>query len=186
MHVDPNSTKTKISTEQDIDRTLLRMSYEIVEKHQGAENLVLVGIRRRGEFLARRLVTRISEIENRPIPLGLLDITFYRDDIREKANLQPELNGTDIPFDVTGKRIILVDDVLYTGRTVRAALDELTDLGRPASIELCVLVDRGWRELPVMANYIGRSMTTFANQQIDVKVQELDGENAVYLIERKP
>lgn len=179
-----NATVTKIMSESDVERSLVRMAYELIERHQGSENLALVGIRRRGEFLARKLAAKIEEIEKRPTLLGFLDITFYRDDIREKK-IQPELNATEIPFDVTGKYIVLVDDVLYTGRTVRAALDELMDLGRPACIELAVLVDRGHRELPIFANFTGKTITTFSNQQVNVKVPEIDGEESVYLLARK-
>lgn len=173
---------TKIIDQKDFDRTLARLSHEILEKNKGAGNLVLVGIRTRGEFVAKRIAKKIKEIENRELKIGFLDITLYRDDLRDKLN-QPILKGTEIPFDVSGRDIILIDDVLFTGRTVRAALDELVDLGRPASIQLAVFVDRGHRELPIRADYVGKNIPTSFNEKVKVCLKEIDGEDAVYLIE---
>jgi len=170
-----------VISKADFERTLTRLAYEIVEKNKGAENIALVGIRTRGEFLAKRLAQKINTIEKITIALGFLDITFYRDDLQGKLN-QPVIKGTEIAFDVTGKNIILVDDVLFTGRTIRAAMDELIDMGRPASIQLAVLVDRGRRELPIMANFVGKAITTTLDQEVKVKMKEIDGEDGVVLI----
>lgn len=172
-------TSTVIS-KTDFERTLTRLAYEIVERNKGAENIALVGIRTRGEFLAKRLSQKINAAEKISVDLGFLDITFYRDDL-EKKSTQPVVQGTDIAFDVTGKTIILVDDVLYTGRTVRAAMDELIDHGRPAFIQLAVLIDRGLRELPIMANFVGKNVSTTTEQTIKVKMKETDGEDCVML-----
>lgn len=172
----------RLIDQQGFDRTLTRLAHEIVEQNKGSADLVIVGIRTRGEFLARRLADKIRAIEGRDLPLGLLDITLYRDDLRGKLN-QPLLQATEIPFDVTGKHIILVDDVLYTGRTVRAALGELVDLGRPATIQLVVMIDRGHRELPIKADYVGKNIPTARNQEVSVMMQEVDGQDAVLLIE---
>jgi pyrimidine operon attenuation protein/uracil phosphoribosyltransferase len=166
------------------ERTLTRLAHEIIERNKGAENIALVGIRTRGEFLAQRLVHRIQQIEHRELQFGFLDITLYRDDLREKLN-QPIMKGTLISFDVTGKDIILVDDVLYTGRTIRAALDELIDLGRPASIQLAVMIDRGHRQLPIKADFVGKSIPTAADEEVRVHMKEIDGEDAVVLVTRE-
>jgi pyrimidine operon attenuation protein/uracil phosphoribosyltransferase len=163
------------------ERTLTRLAHEILEHNKGAENIALVGIRTRGEFLAQRLVKRIQQIEHRELPFGFLDITLYRDDLREKLN-QPIMKGTVIAFDITGKDIILVDDVLFTGRTIRAALDELIDLGRPDSIQLAVMIDRGHRELPIKADFVGKSIPTAPDEEVRVLMKEVDGEDAVVLI----
>jgi pyrimidine operon attenuation protein/uracil phosphoribosyltransferase len=176
------ATSTKILDQKNFERTLIRLAHEILEKNKGAENLVLVGIRTRGEFLAKRIAKKINEIEHRDIRVGLLDITLYRDDLRENLS-QPILRGTDIKFDVSGRDIILIDDVLFTGRTIRAALDELVDMGRPASIQLAVLIDRGHRELPIRADFVGKNIPTSVNEKVKVSMKEVDGEDGVNLIE---
>ena len=168
---------------QGFQRTLTRLAHEILELNKGSETIALVGIRTRGEFLPRRLAKKIQEIEHRELQVGFLDITLYRDDLRGKLN-QPILKGTDIMFDIAGKNIILIDDVLYTGRTVRAALDALIDLGRPATIQLAVLVDRGHRELPIKADFIGKNCPTSPNEEVRVLMKEIDDEDAVVLVEK--
>jgi len=176
--------KTQLMTAAEIDRTLLRLAHEIVEKADTAR-LVLVGIRRRGVPLAQRLATLISGIEKRPVPVGILDITLYRDDLSLVAE-QPVVHSTEIHFPVDAKTVILVDDVLYTGRTVRAALDALFDLGRPQRVQLCVLIDRGHRELPIEATYVGRTVQTAANEMVEVRLHESDPEaqERVFLVEK--
>jgi pyrimidine operon attenuation protein/uracil phosphoribosyltransferase len=153
-----------------------------VERHKGAEGLAIVGIRTRGEHLARRLAQKIEELEGKSMQVGILDITLYRDDLRGRLD-QPQLKSTEILFDVTGQVVVLVDDVLFTGRTIRSALNALTDLGRPSLIELLVLVDRGHRELPIKADFIGKNIPTALSQEIKVMMTEVDGEDAVYLQE---
>ncbi|CUS85272.1 bifunctional pyr operon transcriptional regulator/uracil phosphoribosyltransferase PyrR [Candidatus Kryptobacter tengchongensis] len=175
--------KEKIMDADDIERTLNRLVYEIVERNKGSKNLAVVGIRTRGEFLAKRIAEKISKLENNQIPVGILDITFYRDDIRLKLR-QPEVKTTEINFSIDDRDIILVDDVLFTGRTVRAALDELMDFGRPKTVQLVVLIDRGNRELPIQADFVGRRVKTSLNEEIRVKLREVDGEDSVILIER--
>jgi pyrimidine operon attenuation protein/uracil phosphoribosyltransferase len=173
--------KAQIMDERGFERTLKRLAHEILEKNKGASNLVVVGIRTRGEFLAQRVTKTIQDLENVTLQIGFLDITLYRDDLMGKLE-QPQLQGTDIMFDIEGKDVILVDDVLYTGRTIRAALDELIDLGRPNTIQLAVLVDRGHRQLPIRADYVGKNVPTAANESIRVHVKEVDGEDAVLLM----
>ena len=165
-----------------MERTLSRMAHEMVERNKDIEHLVIIGMQTRGVKLAQRIVQKVLEIEKRPIPFGILDITLYRDDYRAKLK-QPQVQVTDIPFAIDHTNIILVDDVLYTGRTVRAALDELMDFGRPQSIQLAVLIDRGHRELPIKADYVGSEVTTSQNEEISVKVKEIDGEDRVDLVE---
>ncbi|MCS7229963.1 MAG: bifunctional pyr operon transcriptional regulator/uracil phosphoribosyltransferase PyrR [Candidatus Kryptonium sp.] len=174
--------KEKIMDAEDIERTLNRLAYEIIERNKGSKNLAIVGIRTRGEFLARRLAEKISKLENTEIPVGILDITFYRDDVRLKLR-QPEVKTTEISFPVDDKDIILVDDVLFTGRTVRSALDELIDFGRPKTVQLVVLIDRGNRELPIQADFVGKKVKTSLNEEIKVNLKEVDGEDSVLLIE---
>lgn len=157
-----------------IDRALVRMAHEIHEHHKGVQNLALVGIRTRGVFLAERLRTKFKEITGTELPLGVLDITLYRDDLSE-VGPNPEVHRTDLPFDLKEKVIILVDDVLYTGRTIRAALDALIDYGRPRAIQLAVLVDRGHRELPIRADYVGKNMPTSMRERVIIRLQESDG-----------
>ncbi|MBI5215253.1 MAG: bifunctional pyr operon transcriptional regulator/uracil phosphoribosyltransferase PyrR [Ignavibacteriae bacterium] len=178
------NNRTRLLDEKDFERILTRLAHEILERNKGAGNIALVGIRTRGEFLARRLNEKIKSLEGKEIPLGFLDITLYRDDLREKHQ-QPVLLGTYIKFDITGKHLILIDDVLFTGRTVRSALSELVDLGRPASIQLAVFIDRGHRELPIKADYVGKNIPTSLQQEVQVCMKELDGEDAVYLKELK-
>jgi pyrimidine operon attenuation protein/uracil phosphoribosyltransferase len=174
--------QTKIIDAAGFRRTVNRLAHEVVERNRGAEDLVLVGIRTRGDFLARRLAVMIEEIEGKRVQVGSLDITLYRDDLRGRLD-QPQLKSTEILFDLTGKVVVLVDDVLFTGRTVRAALNALMDIGRPARIQLLVLVDRGHRELPVKADIVGKNVPTSVKQEIRVLMTEVDGEDGVYLIE---
>jgi len=173
---------TKVIDAQGFERTLTRLAHEILERNKGSESIALVGIRTRGEYLARRLARKIQEIEHKELRIGFLDITLYRDDLRVKVN-QPILKGTEIPFDVTGMNIILIDDVLFTGRTVRAALDVLVDHGRPASIQLAVLADRGHRELPIKADFVGKNIPTSDDEEVRVLMSELDGEDAVIILQ---
>jgi len=170
----------EVLDEQGIDRALMRIAHEIVERSKGAENLVLIGIRSRGVHLARRLASRLKEIEGVEVPVGALDITLYRDDIGEEG-FHATLRRTDIPFPVADKAVILVDDVLYTGRTIRAALDGIIDLGRPRLIQLAVLIDRGHRELPIRADYVGKNLPTARSEDVQVMLQEEDGKNSVAL-----
>lgn len=163
-------------------RTINRLAHEIIERNKGAETIGIVGIRTRGDFMALRIAQKISKMENISIPIGSLDITLYRDDLRGKIH-QPQLKTTDILYDITNKNIILVDDVLFTGRTVRSALNALIDLGRPASIQLAVMIDRGHRQLPIKADFVGKNIPTSYQQQIQVMMSEIDGEDSVYLFE---
>lgn len=165
-----------------MNRALYRMAHEILERNKGTQDLAFVGIRRRGVPLAQRLAAKVAEIEGTRLPVGILDITLYRDDLTERHEW-PRLQKTEIPFAVQGRRIVLVDDVLYTGRTVRAALDALLDLGRPQSIQLAVLVDRGHRELPIRADYVGKNVPTSRREVVEVRVTEIDGEDGVALYE---
>ena len=173
--------KAQIIDEAGFERTITRLAHEILEKNKGAESIVIVGIRTRGEFIARRIARKIEEVEGVTLKIGSLDITLYRDDLLGKLE-QPQLKGTDIIFDLNDKNIILIDDVLYTGRTIRAALDELIDLGRPKTIQLAVLVDRGHRQLPIRADYVGKNVPTSSSESIRVHVREVDGEDAVLLM----
>ena len=167
----------------EIERTLVRLAHEIVEKNNGGSNLGLVGIKRRGIPLAQRLAGMIEKIERHPVEVGTLDISFYRDDL-STSGLRPVVTPGAIGFDVNGRDIILMDDVLYTGRTIRAALDALFDHGRPKSVQLLVLIDRGHRELPIEATYTGRSIPTSSREIIEVKLNEVDGQEQVLLVER--
>ena len=164
-------------------RTLARIAHEIAERHPDMKGLALVGVRSRGVPLARRLARRLEEATGNTPPVGALDITLYRDDFTTIA-AQPITRGTDIPFSIDARTVVLVDDVLFTGRTVRAALDQLIDFGRPARIELAVLVDRGHRELPIRADYAGKTMTTAHEEVVQVLLEEEDGRDAVLLLER--
>jgi pyrimidine operon attenuation protein/uracil phosphoribosyltransferase len=166
-----------------IERTLRRMAEEIVETNEGTGNLVMVGIQRRGVQLAERMVRMIEEREGERPPLGSLDITLYRDDL-QTVGPRPVVGPTNLPWNLDGKRLVIVDDVLFTGRTIRAALDELTDFGRASRIQLAVLVDRGGRELPIHADVVGRKVETKTDQRVDVLIQELDGRDAVVLASR--
>ncbi|GHG23349.1 bifunctional pyr operon transcriptional regulator/uracil phosphoribosyltransferase [Deinococcus indicus] len=172
--------KAIILTPDEVRRALTRIAHEIIERNKGAENLALIGVHTRGIPLARRLAEKLSALEGVDVPTGMLDITLYRDDLSEVAQ-QPIIRETQVPFDLRDRRVILVDDVLYTGRTVRAALDALIDLGRPAGIQLAVLVDRGHRELPIRADYVGKNLPTAASEVVKVKVQETDDVDSVEL-----
>lgn len=174
--------KSRVMEPDDIRRAVTRVAHEILERNKGAAELAIVGVHTRGIPLAARIAARVSELEGVDVPSGKLDITLYRDDLSE-VGLQPIVRRTEVPFDIARKRIVLVDDVLYTGRTARAALDALIDLGRPAGIQLAVLVDRGHRELPIRADYVGKNMPTARNEVVKVKLQEIDGEDAVELWE---
>ncbi len=173
--------KAKLIDEEGFNRTITRLAHEILERNKGSKNLVLVGMRTRGEFIGSRILQKIKDIDNSEPNFGVLDVTLYRDDFRTRLK-QPEISVTNITFDVNDKDIILIDDVLYTGRTVRAALDALMDLGRPNSIQLCVLVDRGHRELPIKADFVGKNTPTSINEEVRVRIKETDGEDAVYLV----
>ncbi len=173
--------KSELMDGEGVTRTLLRLTHEILEKNKGAKNLVIVGIRNRGDCLAQRIIKHIEEIEGVQTPLGILDITLYRDDFQRITD-RPVVQETDFPFDLTDKRVVLVDDVLYTGRTIRAALGALIDYGRPALIQLAVLVDRGHRELPIKADYVGKNVPTAFGEEIQVKLKEVDGEDNVLLL----
>ena len=160
----------------------MRIAHEIVEKNKGTEGLCLVGIRNRGVYLAERLAGCIRKIENKEVPVGILDITLYRDDLTLVAS-HPLVRKTEIDFDINDKILVLVDDVLYTGRTIRAALDALIDFGRPKSIQLAVLVDRGHRELPIRADYVGKNIPTAQNESVEVRLEEVDGKDEVVIRE---
>src|SRR6476660_6006074 len=165
-----------------MSRALTRMSHEILERNRGLDEIALVGIRRRGVPLARRIARALREINGDEVPTGALDITLYRDDLmRHPVGPQPVVRRTEIPFSIDGKRILLVDDVLYTGRTIRAALDALIDFGRPQSIQLVVLVDRGHRELPIKADYVSKNVPTSARQSVQVRLQEIDGADEILI-----
>ena len=166
---------------EDIGRALARIAHEIVERNKGVENVVLVGMRTRGVPLAKRIAETVENFEGIPIPVGTLDIGLYRDDI-SPAQLKSAVQDTDIPTDVTDKRIILVDDVLYTGRSIRAAMDALMDLGRPKSIQLAVLIDRGHRELPIRSDYVGKNIPSSRDEEIQVQLEETDGTDAVTIV----
>ena len=175
--------KRQLMSASEIDRTLVRLAHEVLEKTTDLDQLAFVGIKRRGVPLAERLAAKIQSLENLKIPVGILDINLYRDDLSTVSE-RPVLNARQIDFPVVGKDIVLMDDVLYTGRTIRSALDALFDHGRPARVQLLVLIDRGHRELPIEARYIGRMVQTTANEIIEVKFQEIDGQERVLLVER--
>jgi pyrimidine operon attenuation protein/uracil phosphoribosyltransferase len=170
-----------LMSEQDMERALVRIAHEIVERNKGAHNLVLVGMQTRGVPLAKRLAFTIKQLENVEVPVGSLNISLYRDDL-SSLYLKPIVQRTDVPTDVTGKQIVLVDDVFYTGRSIRAAMDAIMDLGRPQTIQLAVLVDRGHRELPIRADYVGKNIPTARNEEVSVYVAEVDGKNEVTII----
>lgn len=165
----------------DIRRALTRIAHEIIEKNRGASNLALIGIRTKGAPIAERLAEIIGQIEGTKVPSGALDISLYRDDY---ATRRTSVGRTEIPFDVSGKTIILVDEVVYTGRTVRSALDALIDMGRPSAIQLAVLVDRGHRELPIRPDYVGKNLPTSHREVVDVQLKEIDGEDKVFILKR--
>ena len=178
-------TEKQILSTDDIRRAITRIAHEIAERNDGVDNTILVGIRRRGVPLAERISATLAEIEGARLPIGTLDITLYRDDL-EMRGLAPVVGPTRIPIDITSHTVILVDDVLYTGRTVRAALDALADLGRPARIQLAVLVDRGHRELPIRADFVGKNVPTAGDERIEVRLREIDGDDdGVYIVRRQ-
>lgn len=174
-------TKATVMDGEAISRAVTRVAHEILEANKGAGGIALVGIVTRGAALAETLAERIAEIEGANVPVGTLDISFYRDDVATR--MSPEVHRTDIPFDVEGRDIILVDDVLYTGRTIRAAMDAIMDYGRPCSIQLAVLVDRGHRELPIRADYVGKNVPSSRKERVRVSLAGLDGADAVEILE---
>jgi pyrimidine operon attenuation protein / uracil phosphoribosyltransferase len=174
--------KARILDQETMARSLMRIAHEIVEKNKGTRDLCLVGIRTRGVYLARRLAANIKSIENKEIPVGILDITLYRDDLTLIAS-HPVVHKTEIDFDITGKNLVLVDDVLYSGRTIRAALDALIDLGRPRTIQLAVLIDRGHRELPIRPDYVGKNIPTAKNETVEVRLSETEGSDEAAIVE---
>jgi pyrimidine operon attenuation protein/uracil phosphoribosyltransferase len=170
-----------------VSRTITRIAHEIVERNRTLDDLALVGIRSRGEHLARRLAEQLQQIAGRVVPTGALDITLYRDDLmRQAVGPQPLVRSTEIPFSIDDRTILLVDDVLYTGRTVRAALDALIDFGRPQAIQLVVLVDRGHRELPIKADYVGKNLPTSRRESVQVRLEEVDGDDEVVINGEEP
>ncbi|CUO98252.1 bifunctional pyrimidine regulatory protein PyrR/uracil phosphoribosyltransferase [Clostridium baratii] len=176
--------KANLLDDKAIKRSLIRISHEIIEKNKGVEDVVLLGIKRRGYPLAERISKQINEIEGIKVPVGSVDITLYRDDLT-KANDMPEVQSLDLGVDVKGKTIILVDDVLYTCRTVRAAIDAVIDVGRPKGIQLAVLIDRGHKELPIRADYVGKNIPTSREEIVGVKILEIDGEDSVKIYENE-
>lgn len=175
--------KIRVLDKDALSRAILRIAHEILEKNKGTKDLCLIGIRNRGAYLAKRLGDSIEKIEQEKVEVGVLDITLYRDDLTLIA-AQPVVHKTEIDFDITGKNIVLVDDVLYSGRTVRAAMDALIDLGRPKLIQLAVLVDRGHRELPIRADFVGKNIPTSQNETVEVRLQEVDGADEVVIVEK--
>ena len=175
--------KAKVLDKEALNRSVLRIAHEILEKNKGTKELCLIGIRNRGAYLAKRLSSCIEKIEGQSIPVGVLDITLYRDDLTLIAS-QPVVHKTEIDFEITDKTIVLVDDVLYTGRTIRAALDALIDFGRPKSIQCAVLIDRGHRELPIRADFVGKNIPTAKNETIEVRLEEVDGKDEVVIMEQ--
>ncbi|TYO97966.1 bifunctional pyr operon transcriptional regulator/uracil phosphoribosyltransferase PyrR [Desulfallas thermosapovorans] len=175
--------KARIIDQDGIRRALTRIAHEIIERNKGTDNLVLIGIRRRGVPLARRLAGKIKQIEGSQVPVGILDITLYRDDL-SSLNHQPVVRQTEVNFSIEGKKVVLVDDVLYTGRTIRAALDAVIDLGRPRSIQLAALIDRGHRELPIRADYVGKNVPTARRELVEVRLSETDGMDEVVIMEK--
>jgi pyrimidine operon attenuation protein/uracil phosphoribosyltransferase len=172
--------KATILTKEEISRAITRISHEILEKNKDSGGLAIVGIRSRGFFIAERISVSINNLEGKELPVGALDITLYRDDL-SVVSQQPMVHKTEIDFDIEGKNVILVDDVLYTGRTIRCALDALIDFGRPKTIQLAVLVDRGHRELPIRADYVGKNLPTSQKEAVQVKLEEMDGEDIVFI-----
>jgi len=170
--------ETVIFSQEDIERSLKRLTHELIEANHGVDNLVIVGIYTRGKFLAQRIVNLIESFEGKTVPLGELDITLYRDDANSTFK---EAQQSIMPMDITGKHVILVDDVVFSGRTIRAAMDALNDYGRPASVQLLVLLDRGHRELPISANYVGKNVPTAKTERVNVRLQEVDGQEQVTL-----
>ena len=176
--------KAQVLDKENIDRALKRIAHEIIEQNEGIENVAVIGIKNRGAKLAVRIAEKLEEIAKTEIPLGAIDITLYRDDLTEIAE-QPVFKGTEIDFDITGKKIVLVDDVLFTGRTVRCALSEIVDYGRPANIQLAVLIDRGHRELPIRPDYVGKNIPTSVSESVEVRLEETDGVEEVVIFEEE-
>lgn len=174
--------KARIMDARAMDRAIQRIGYEVIERNKGMENVVLIGIQRRGVPLSRRIAEHIGRVENATVPVGCLDITFYRDDLSLLAE-HPVLNGTDIPFGITDRDVVLVDDVLFTGRTARAAMDAIVEVGRARTIQLAVLIDRGHRELPIRADYVGKNVPTSRNEMVSVRLAPFDDEEAVVLMD---
>jgi len=180
---DKMKEKTKVLDKDNMGRAVMRIAHEILEKNKGTKDLCLIGIRNRGVYLAERLSACIKKIDNETVLVGILDITLYRDDLTMIA-AHPVVHKTEIDFDINEKTVVLVDDVLYTGRTIRAALDALIDFGRPKSIQLAVLIDRGHRELPIRADYVGKNIPTAKNETVEVRLGEVDGNDEVVIIEK--
>ncbi|MEX0721076.1 MAG: bifunctional pyr operon transcriptional regulator/uracil phosphoribosyltransferase PyrR [Balneolaceae bacterium] len=174
--------KAKIMTSEDLDRTYLRFAHQFLEPYDDNSRLAVIGMQTRGVHIGKRIISEIKNTFETEIDFGVLDVTFYRDDYRSKLKM-PEVKVTEIPFDLYDRDIVLVDDVLYTGRTVRSAMDALMSYGRPRSIKFCCMIDRGHRELPIAADYKGMYVPTYENEEVRVKVKELDGEDAVYVVE---
>lgn len=174
--------KAQIMDEAALNRALMRISHEIAEKNKGVDNLLLVGIRRRGEPIARRIQANVEKIEGVTVPSGSIDIRFYRDDLTALSE-SPQVRRTELPFDVTDRDVVLVDDVLYTGRTARAAIEAVFSCGRPRSIQFAVLVDRGHRELPIRADFVGKNIPTSRSELVEVRLPEYDGETGVFLMD---
>ena len=170
-----------ILSEADIQRAVIRISHEIIEHNQGLDKVALIGIQRRGVTVAKMIRKNLEEIEGIKVPMGILDITFYRDDL-SMLSAHPVVNGTDIPFDVNGSKIVLVDDVLFTGRTIRSAIENIFDMGRPECIQLAIMIDRGHRQLPFRADYVGKNVPTSVHEHVEVELDEIDGKTQVLLI----
>ena len=181
---DAGMVKSVCMDADEIERSLTRIAHQILETNKGADNIAIVGIVTRGDLLAKRLAQKIEAIEGAPVPLGKLDISFYRDDFA--TYFSPEVHSTEIPFDIDGKTIVLVDDVLFTGRTIRAALDALMDIGRPACVQLAVLVDRGHRQLPIRADFVGKNVPSSSNESVRLFLEEVDGPSMVEILEVQP
>lgn len=181
---DAGMVKSVCMDADEIERSLTRIAHQILETNKGADDIAIVGIVTRGDLLAKRLAQKIEAIEGAPVPLGKLDISFYRDDFA--TYFSPEVHSTEIPFDIDGKTIVLVDDVLFTGRTIRAALDALMDIGRPACVQLAVLVDRGHRQLPIRADFVGKNVPSSSNESVRLFLEEVDGTSMVEILEVQP
>lgn len=181
---DAGMVKSVCMDADEIERSLTRIAHQILETNKGADNIAIVGIVTRGDLLAKRLAQKIEAIEGAPVPLGKLDISFYRDDFA--TYFSPEVHSTEISFDIDGKTIVLVDDVLFTGRTIRAALDALMDIGRPACVQLAVLVDRGHRQLPIRADFVGKNVPSSSNESVRLFLEEVDGTSMVEILEVQP